>query len=589
VASFVAFQPVPGKTSRLAVARACLERSKGFAVAGETADAVKFLRLNGSGTAPASSPRGWLVSAGCWHHPECGLDDPGALLALLEARGAAACDGLDGCFAVAWQDRASGELTVVPDALGRLHVYCCEAPEGVYVSTSPVAVAAAARCAPDPLAAWELLAVGTLYEERSPFQGVRRLAGGFRHRFAHGRFAGTEPCAGWLLPPHGPTGGGRLRPEEWAEGFLASLRPFLPEGVRPLPDLTGGLDSRLLIGFLLEAGLQFDVTVTGGARDPDVRSACELARRLGLTMHVIPRETGMNAMRSFPAVLEAARRVEGVYDAAEYAAIAAVHAPHSRQWDLSINGSGGELIHWYSWNTAHNRATGSPEQALLHRFTGLVRPVPFLDPRLVPDPAAHFRGAFGRALADRAGDPIGSRLDHLYLHLRMQCWQGTLATATSEFWPSVAPLLLRGPLQLAYRVADEDRFTYRLLHALFQRMPEPIRACPLASGSPPLPPGPLHFWRRLPGVVRGVSTFATRVKRRLLRGRPDPTAAESVRQLMASGGSDWLRPREMALAPLCDGAELARFVAEARAGRVGLATLGRLIALERALREAARG
>lgn len=576
--ALLAFQPAAGAApDRFDVACAWVERAKGLSAAGGSAHVAKFRRRNGSGALPAFGDRGWVASAGNWRHPDVPGDDNSALLSRLAAEGARVLDGLDGCFALLWHDAATGTLTAMPDHLGRLRFYVAEAPEGLYVGTSPVALARAARRGVDAVAAWELLATGVIYEDRSPFQGVRRLAGGKRYRFIGGRVVGEDEAP--RVPPRDG------RPEATVRDIAAACRAAVAEwfsDVRPLPDLTGGLDSRLVVGFLLEAGIRFDVTVTGDADDPDVRAAAALARRLGLDLRRVPNGQGRVAQGSFASVLKAAARVEGTYDAAEYAAIAAVHEPHSSLADLSVNGSGGELFRNYWWDARHvGRKEGDAPGELLRRFTGAVALPPFLAAAQSRDPATHFRGVLERALEGRAGDSLPALFDHAYLHLRMRCWQGAIASATNEFWPTVSPLLLRRPLETLYRLDDRERLGHRLMHALLLSFPEPFHTVPLATGFPPLAPAAANLWRFAPGLLGLPGQFRNRARARLRRGRADPAAAGPAKALMDSGARDFLRPREMALRPLLDDARLEGFLV-----RPSSPFLGRLIALEWALREA---
>jgi hypothetical protein len=553
--AFLAFQPSPGaRESGLAAAAEWIARAKGLASSGGGDRVAKFLRRNGSGARPAFSDRGFLVSAGSWRHPDLPPDDNAALLAGLAAKGANVLDGLDGGFALAWHDGET--LTAVPDAFGRLRLYAAEAPEGVYIGTSPVALARAARCPdPDPVAAWELLATGVIYEDRSPFARVRRLVGGRRYRFRGGRPAGIDAAP--LLPPRAR--GAAATGADLAEACRAAIREWLPGGARPLPDLTGGLDSRLVLGFLLETGLPFDVTVTGDPGDPDVRVAAALARKLGLALRRVPRA----GPPSFEAVLRAAARVEGTYDAAEYASIAAVHEPHSKLFDLSVNGSGGEVFRNYWWDESHlGRSAGDAAGELVRRFAYNAVPTPLPGKR---DAAAHFREVLGRTLAGRAGDPLPALFDHAYLHLRMQCWQGAIASATNEFWPTLSPLLLARPLETLYRVPDRERLDRALLRSLLLSFPRPFHTTPLATGFTPVPCG---LWRNLPGVLGLPGQYWERARARFARPDPGPALA-----LLASGAGDFLRPEEMVLG-------LGSPVPPS------LPLVGRLIALEWALREA---
>ncbi|MFI5403613.1 MAG: hypothetical protein ACHQ1G_11805, partial [Planctomycetota bacterium] len=128
---------------------------------------------------------------------------------------------------------------------------------------------------------------------------------------------------------------------------------------------------------------------------------------------------------------------------------------------------------------------------------------------------------------------------------------------------------------------DRERLDHRLIRAILLSFPPPFHTTPLATGFPPLAPGPLNLWRFAPGALAQPVHFWRRVRDRLRRGRPDPRSLGSVRALLESGAADFLRPREMALRPLLEAARLEAFLA-----RPSFPLLGRLIALEWAAREA---
>jgi hypothetical protein len=116
---------------------------------GSEARVAKFARTHRQGSTAAISDRGWLVSVGTWHHPRIPLrDDTQGLLSLLEAEGATVLDALDGGYVVGWYDSRSATITVVPDHLGRLHVYYIEGQDGVYISTSATALSCTGPCSP---------------------------------------------------------------------------------------------------------------------------------------------------------------------------------------------------------------------------------------------------------------------------------------------------------------------------------------------------------------------------------------------------------------------------------------------------------
>jgi hypothetical protein len=550
--------------------------------------AAKFGRRDSAASDVALSPWGWLVSAGTWSHPGLpALDDSAGLLGLAEQHGAGALAALDGMFAVAWHDARDGTLTIAVDPPGRLRTAVAEGPEGLFVSTSAAALGAAlGRSEPDPLAAWEVLATGTLREGRTPFSGVRLLEAGKIHRFRGGRPAGTIQ-----LPPLEPEAHEAVGPEELAERVLeaydGSCRRLLAAFPRPLVDLTGGLDSRLVVGLLARAGGEFDVTVSGREDEAEVRVARALARRLGLRMLVVPQQLREEAPTRFERVLEAARLCDGAFDAAEYAAAVAVHARHTAAYDASVNGSGGALLRNYWWgNRGYRRADGDAVSQVARHLAAASLDPSFLAADEPRDASRHLRGVVERALEPWAGRPLHSRLDHALLSLRIGCWQGAFASATNRVWPTISPLLWREPLGIVLGADPAARAGGRLVHALLERMPAPYRHAPLATGFPPARPQAGNLWRFVPGLAGLPGRLLPRVRYRLL-GPPHagPERTAQVRALMASGAADWLEPDSMALRPLLDARRYSAFLERARtAGDVPLALLGRLVALEEALR-----
>ncbi len=585
--AFLVEQPSPGRPAPEGFERARrhITEEKGLRVAAEGPGFVMFARLNGSGAAPALSKGGWLLSAGSWHHPDCGLDDNAALLRLIETRGPEELDRLDGTYALVYADTASGELIVAPDHFGRLHVYAAEAEDGLLLGTSPVALARARRAPPDPLSFWEFLGSGTLFGDRTPFVGVRRLGGARRYRFRGGRCVAIDEDAARLVPPS-CAGERAASAEQLVSALRSCLDAFAPASARLLPDLTGGLDSRLVVGLLHGLGRSFDVTVTGDAGHADVRIAAELARRLGLKLVHEPRERGLEAQADFGRVLAAAARVDGEYDAIEYAAIAAIHEPHAAEYGMSVNGSGGEVFRNYWWTSQHLGKTGGDVAgALLRRFTHALLVPPFLP--AAPDPAAHYRAMLEAALAPRRGEPLPVLFDHAYLHLRMQCWQGAIGSATNEIWGNSSPLLLRRPLEVLYRIPSAERLHGNLLRKILGGLAAPLRQVPLASGFPPLPLRARHLPRLLPGALRWPASVVRRAKAKWWRRERDPHEGALLARWRAGGAGDWLAPASMASLPLLDRARYEAFLDALRSGPgVPLPLLGRLISFEYAARAA---
>ena len=588
--ALLAFQPARDGAPARAFDRALdwIVAAKGLALSGRAGEATfvaKFGRAHAPSSNLATSAHGWLASAGTWDHPAAkGVDDTSGLLEHLEQRGAEALDRLEGMYAALWYDARDDTLTVATDGFGRLHLFVAEAPDGVFLSTSAIALAAAVSTEPDPLAVYEFLAGGTLYEERTPFRAVRRLAGGKRYRFRRGRLEATASRP--ALPCGEPGSGGVAdTADRLLAAYDATLERHLGGYQKLLPDLTGGVDSRLVVGFLMRAGRRFDVTVTGDRRDPDARSAARLAARLGLTLVRVPGTAMTEAQGAFPAVERAAIRAEGGYDALLYAGIAAVHDKHAQIYDASVNGSGGEVFRNYWWDRSTVSRPDAPPAAA-HRFAGTAQRPGFLAAEHIRDASTHFEEVVTRSLAG-LDLPAHAKLDHVYLMLRMQCWQGSIGSATNQIWPNISPLMWEAPMRVLFGADPLVRMDGHLIFELMSRFSSPFRNRLLATGFPPRRFSLPAFWRFLPGLAVAPFRLWPRVKGRLVPARPTIADREVVRSVLATGGGDVLDPRGLHLLPLLDRARYETFLARARKeGDVSRALLGRLLTLELAYRNA---
>ena len=554
-------------------------------------------RRYGRGGHLVRSAQGWLVLTGTWLRPGFGSEerDVARLLADLEAHGPGVLEELDGLFAAAWWDGRADTLHVQGDPFGRLHIFVVEHDGLVAVGTSAVALAAMGAHQPDPQALGEYLATGMMYEDRSPFLGVRRLQDGAR--------LSVGP-AGISYHPRRPVSaaaaeaGGPAAPRDLARDLLEVWDPWMQavrhQGSPALPDLTGGLDSRLTLGLMARHQPPDTVTVSGDSDEHDVRIAQRLADRLGIALIVKERAARQEVQSQWERVLDAARLSECGCEPIEYAAIASIHEPHAQRFGASINGSGGEMFREYWWGAGDLRGPRDPADAHaqgVRRMAAMALEAPFLLPEARCDLQHHFSGVMERLLAPLEDIPFHARMDHVYLYLRMQCWQGGMASAGNRIWPGVSPLMLYAPMARTFAADPAHRLSGRLFHACMAEFGPIYSHTPLDSGFPPQDLSASNAWRFLPGALRLPGVYGPKVIRRVRNklGLPEPAPAAPdprVMALMDQGAGDILGPRA-GLRALVDGPAFDRWLQRARAGRVPAALLGRLLAFELAHRHAA--
>ncbi len=169
-------------------------------------------------------------------------------------------------------------------------------------------------------------------------------------------------------------------PREPIEAFLDTWRKFVfaIEGEKVSVDLTGGTDTRLIVGILDSLGMEFETGVSGTAEHPDVM----ISKQVAVTMkdrhpHYVCIHS-VDPERLWQELYEVVRAVAGVV-----ADIASAHRLYqlatsrlSRGISLVIGGSGGELYKdggW--WRTAALLGPGpAPGERLIRRLveSGLI-------------------------------------------------------------------------------------------------------------------------------------------------------------------------------------------------------------------------
>ncbi len=515
-----------------------------------------------------------LSIAGTWFHDEA-RDEMG-LLELCASRGIdAVVRGLAGFFVLAYFDARAGEAAIVTDLTGSCHAFVRELAGGTVVSTSSLELAGRSPAAIDSLAVEEYLRTGVIYEDRTLFREVRKLAPATIYRIAGGRIA--ERRRYWRME--------EIAPDEIASGAAAErLAAALTDAAgrigeafaAPLCDLTGGWDSRAIAAAFLRAGVAFDATVSGPAESADVAIARRLAARAGVSLHHLEPDAPPRPAQ----IAEAVALTDGEYDPIEYARIVAIHRATVGRFDISVNGSYGELARGYWWELLGPGA-GRP-RPIDARSLAAKRYLPRTEsPDLFPPGAGRDLPAHLAAVLERAATaPLDTaQQDQTYLEVRMQRWQGRIASATHRIRPCLSPFLLRPVLEAALRTPPRLRRNNRLMREVIARLRPDFAAEPLESGAPALPLT-LRTW---PRFLPALGALAAKVGRRFA----PPAASASARLLLHR--DEWtaalLDPATMRLGALLDRAGLAAFLAASR--RPGFAfdaQWNRVLGLEIALR-----
>lgn len=546
------------------------------------------------------TPKEWGVAAGAFVSSE-GVASGATLRRIATALVddgeplAAVARGLDGYFVLAAGSERTGDMAVMTDRCGALHAYHARTSDCAVVSTSALVLAALTGASLDPTAARELLAAHSVFEERSLWLGVSKIPDATIVRFRDGRVVSRRR---WWTPAdhcHGRAPRAAT-PAELADALTASVETLLQSHPRACFDLTGGFDSRILVGAALRTGLPFATVVNGRQDDENVAAACRIAAKFGLDhRNQVPgRHFPFPEMRHFE---DACALGDGEANVLDYAPTMLAHTNLAKSFDLAVNGSFGEVCRGYWWDVLGarlwSRGRFDARKVAVARFASEAWCERITRGTGAPSAADHFTGVVERATADLAGLPDVALVDAVYLRVRMQRWHGRIASLVSRLRPTAAPFAFRGPLELALSMTPATRWAGRVARRVVEHLDPQLAAMPLANGAPASPLRLSNLHRQGPYVAE-LTGRAVRAGRRALRV---PAAAAAPKVWRAGDVwrlpemSDVLRVPTMLTRDLYDQDAVRALVEGCRSDRAApAATLGRILTIELAARaaEAAR-
>lgn len=552
----------------------------------------KFSKLGKPATKIARDepPSTWACGVGAWFCDEQGPEH--ALRTLIEAVRQEppelrdALERVDGSYVLAVGGIDSKECLIVTDRVGTIHAYATRVGSTQIVCTSSLILAALQRAQWDSVGVREFLATGTIFEQRTLFRGISKLeparvyrcdGGGLGRRTKYWSFDDIryhDRSSIWCV-------------ERLADALKQSLVTVSRSYERPLLDLTGGYDSRAVVAAMTSVSSDFTTVVNGSDDNPDVKVANRIAEAHGLRHHhhrPIYHDTDqwwLDAKASLALC-------DGEYDILEYARVLENHRRGMPDHDVSVNGSGGEFCKGYWWELLLPRVGSSkhfnPRRLAAARFATDPWGETMVADRGEGDMVEHFTGVIERATQSLAGRPNTARFDKVYLELRMQRWQGRIATATNRLWPCVSPFMFRGPLEAAFSAPPRVRFGNQMSARLIESLHPKLAAFPLSSGYPAIPLRPTNVHRFAPLASEFVQKAWAKVKGRLRRypRSPSPETNPPLARLLRNDEvRDLLDVPVMRTRALYRPDSLDRFMNAVRgAGAIEASHVGRILTLE---------
>lgn len=453
-------------------------------VQNELVRSIYFPRLNnsGSGIIKCNKSSSWLLTTGTWFHSS-GLHagDEASLLNFVQDKGLERlCEGIDGVFNIAYWDSQERQLKIITDVIGSCFSFYRKMAGNIAISNSSLLLAALDKPTLDMEACQEFLETGIIYGDKSLFKEVKRMPYASQITINRGEITSKVY---WKIKDVQPDAiEGKSAVASFQEILTQCLGKVSSAFPRQVCDLTGGLDSRIILAGNLANGFKPDTTVAGENDSLDVVISKKIADMVGC-QHKIYNPANSPSLDSLEKLLPI---TDGELNLFEYANVHRIHRDLSNDYDISINGSFGELARGYWWELLFPR-TGKVEKlntAMLSRKRFAVNngvPDFFADYKLEPI-AIRMKYELDKITAELHDKPNTFQMDASYLHMRMRSWQGRIASSTNKIWPCFSPLMFRSMLELLLSMSRTCKTRDKLYKDYFYNYNDKLGGCETSSG-----------------------------------------------------------------------------------------------------------
>lgn len=416
-------------------------------------------------------------------------------------RGLRAMSGHDGAYLILIWDGRMRRVHLLNDRVGSLPVQYARVEEGVAFAPEAKALFRLLPLKPrmDVTGTVSFLNLGYPVGTHTLFEGVRMLAPG--HALTLDLSSGELTLARTWTPRFEPDEGLRLVA---AAGLLheaildAHRAPLGRSGERSQLALTGGYDSRLVLGTLVALGSPPTQAVTWGATDQvpgtDVTLARELARIAGVPHRFRPYDAAGVAAhaREWCVISELASDNLGFYAAGPRFLYDAAVPTGAVYVGEHVIGPGG----------LPRTVEEAIETVTLVPTRGLV---PTISAILTPAGREQAGGILWRELEAMVGDCPSSRpkdvQDHLFLQLDAFRWLFSPSFYKEPMMTVRRPLFLGPVLEVTTRLPESFRVDKRVLVTLLERFLPDLMRPPLTRGNS------LPDWEYESRQMEGFGTF----------------------------------------------------------------------------------
>ncbi|GFN32771.1 asparagine synthase-related protein [Paenibacillus xylaniclasticus] len=382
-----------------------------------------------------------------------------------------AIDSLKGNFMMVVLHHPSDSISVFIDNSGIFDVYYDEGA----ISDSFLAIVKERGFSHkdlNPESVIEFLNFGMIYEDRTLFASIRRIQGDQIVRFdKDGRI--LIESKGFSTGMDKPTNVTSI--PDYIESFAQSI-----QNRKVSVDLTGGIDSRLLVTLLHHCGAKFEASVVGKPDDEDVILAKKVADELDIPLYVCDIDEDIDQY-----IPELFQLCDGMFDIfAYYSAYQHSRQRIARGADLILTGGGAELLSDRFWMQDFPFYTRKSTN--LSRLMGLkVLPIPCNDDYFgneyrIANQA--FEGNLYERLTAYVADMNTKSNDQIYYHFKEQTRAGRFNSIGTQLTDNYTPFLELVLTRYGYSLPRWERFYNHTHRKLITSANERVAKIPTTDG-----------------------------------------------------------------------------------------------------------
>ncbi len=228
-------------------------------------------------------------------------------------------------------------------------------------------------------------------------------------------------------------------------------------------DLTGGIDSRLIVSFFSKTKLQFELAISGIKNNLDIRIAKKIASILSRPLHITYHEVEKFSANQ---IIDAFNKTDAQLD------VLAFHRNHqfskdriSRAIDIQISGVGGELYKDFWW-LQDFPFYNKKESNLSRLYHTRIAPTKFNENILGSkclEVSKKIKPITLNVLNKYVCDSNSKTYDSIYLEYKMKINASNYVASLNNYFDTYAPLLEPGLLSMAFKLDRKTR-TFNYFH-----------------------------------------------------------------------------------------------------------------------------